>query len=298
MKSKFNLIKITLLMLILSIAFTGCFLFDDDISAAAKSVAKDKADLEIIYAGGDSAASVTRDVTLATAGSSITIISWLSSNTSIITNDGTVIHPYGSSNVTVTLTATISKENKSDTKDFILIVIDDPYNFIVGDIGPAGGWIFYINPNAVVDRWKYLEAAPLPDQRVSQNWIEGGATQTTENGNTNTGIGTGLANTSVIVAQLDHTDSAAKVCLDYTVDNGGSIYNDWFLPSKDELNLMYVNLHQEGVGGFVDGDSDQYYWSSSEIDASIAWSQRFYNSFQDYTKIKSTLSRVRAVRVF
>ena len=46
---------------------------------------------------------------------------------------------------------------------------------------------------------------------------------------------------------------------------------DWHLPSRDELNQMYVNLHQQGVGGFA---SDGY-WSSSESSANGAWLQHF-----------------------
>jgi len=70
-------------------------------------------------------------------------------------------------------------------------------------------------------------------------------------------------------------------------------YNDWFLPSKDELIQMYVNLVSHGVGGFVDG-----YWSSSEIDNSYAWTLHFPTGSQDNSPKQFDGCRVRAVRAF
>ena len=161
--------------------------------------------------------------------------------------------------------------------------------FVLRDTGPAGGLIFY-DKGSYSDGWRYLEAA-LSDQSTMQVWIEGGDTQTTLNNNTSTAIGTGQANSDYIIAQAGHTGSAAKVCLDY-VDG---IYSDWFLPSKDELNQMYVNLKSEGIGGFA-GDR---YWSSSEVPliAVFAWSQLFSDGFQ-FNDGKNNDGRVRAVRAF
>ena len=64
----------------------------------------------------------------------------------------------------------------------------------------------------------------------------------------------------------------------------------WRLPTKEELNLMY--LHKDKIGGFV----EDYYWSSTEGDAGLAWRQYFGNGSQ-YDGIKvSTGFYVRAVR--
>lgn len=59
-------------------------------------------------------------------------------------------------------------------------------------------------------------------------------------------------------------DYAARLCsiLEF---NG---YDDWFLPSLDELDLMYNNLHQEERFGFLDSS---YYWSSSEFSGKLAF---------------------------
>jgi hypothetical protein len=70
-----------------------------------------------------------------------------------------------------------------------------------------------------------------------------------------------------------------------------SIYSDWFLPSKDELNQMYVN--KTNIGGFTTG----YYWSSSEVVANNARYQLFPNGAQNVA-VKSNGYYVRPVRAF
>jgi hypothetical protein len=108
-------------------------------------------------------------------------------------------------------------------------------------------------------------------------------------GGTGTALGTGAANTAKIVAGCSQAGIAARICNDLVL-NG---YSDWFLPSKDELNLMYQNLKQAGLGGVV----DPWYWSSSEDSSGFAWVQDFYNGSQDDTN-KNYNFRVRAVRAF
>jgi formylglycine-generating enzyme required for sulfatase activity len=124
MRNLKRILMIILSLMLTVILFTGCSFFDDEKSADAKSVAKDKADLEIIYVAGDSASSVTRNLTLITAGPRLTTIAWSSSSISIVANDGVVTLPFSS--VAVTLTATISKGSESDTKVFNLTVVKNP----------------------------------------------------------------------------------------------------------------------------------------------------------------------------
>ncbi|WP_317890265.1 immunoglobulin-like domain-containing protein, partial [Paenibacillus sabuli] len=90
----------------------------------AEAVANDKAALSITYVQGDSATSVTQDVELPTSGSSGTTIAWSSSEEAVVDTDGTVVRPvYTESAASVTLTATISKGEESDTQTFELTVI-------------------------------------------------------------------------------------------------------------------------------------------------------------------------------
>ena len=68
-------------------------------------------------------------------------------------------------------------------------------------------------------------------------------------------------------------------------------YSDWYLPSKDELNKLYIN--RVAIGGFA----NNAYWSSTENDNFNAWLQDFFNGGQDYNGKFSTYY-VRAVRAF
>ena len=101
-------------------------------------------------------------------------------------------------------------------------------------------------------------------------------------------LGTGNQNTIEILAACP-TATAAYICDTLTL-NG---YNDWFLPSKSELNLMYSNLHSVGLGNF----GNLAYWSSTEMTASFAWQVIFSGGILQGTT-KNNLIAVRAVREF
>ena len=335
----------------------------------ADAVAADKDALTITYAQGDTVTSVTQDLTLVTGGSNGTTISWVSSNTAVIANDGTVTRP--AADATVKLTATISKGTATDEKVFDLKVLsiavsglsptdgatttdttpafswnavpgaagyevqiaaseaglanaqavevsgtsytpstalankqthywrvrakdgDEQYGtwsavasiliawYAVGDTGPAGGIVFY-DKGSYSDGWRFLEAAKS-NQATSAEWGGYG----TSVGETSTGIGSGKANTEKIVQALGDGNYAAKICDDLVL--GGQ--DDWFLPSKDELNELYKQ--KSTVGGFTSST----YWSSSEASSGKAWGQDFYNGSQ-YDTTKDYGRRVRAVRAF
>jgi hypothetical protein len=69
------------------------------------------------------------------------------------------------------------------------------------------------------------------------------------------------------------------------------------LPSKEELNLIYINLRVKLLGDFSMG----WYWSSSEGSSDRAWYQRFSDGYQNYTGdsiYKGNKHSVRAVRQF
>jgi len=127
--------------------------------------------------------------------------------------------------------------------------------------------------------------AATADQSTYIQWCSDSNTNT---GATETGIGSGAANTTLIVSNQGAGTYAAKLCDDLIL-NG---YYDWYLPSKDELNKLYLN--KDVVGGFVESTN---YWSSSEYDAVFAWRQSFPDGYQYYA-FKVSHVRVRAVRAF
>ena len=168
----------------------------------------------------------------------------------------------------------------------------------LGDTGPAGGLIFYINPNYETDGWKYLEASPVDLGGIQ--WHTGSYMETDA---TATAVGTGKANTQTIINIQGEGIYAAQLCNDLT--QGG--YSDWFLPSKGELDLMYKNLKKAGLGGFPIGNPSNIsneeallwqYWSSSEYDLKFAWFSDFTNGIQYINHDKNFPFRVRAVRAF
>ena len=104
-----------------------------------------------------------------------------------------------------------------------------------------------------------------------------------------TSIGTGQANTTAIVSVQGPGSYAASLC-DQLVLNG---YSDWFLPSKDELSLLYARQ----FGGWISVGLGWDHWSSSEYNDWQAWKQSA--SWVGITKHPKVLvSGVRAIRKF
>jgi len=176
----------------------------------------------------------------------------------------------------------------------------------VGERGPAGGYVFY-DKGDYNNRWRYLEVAPSII-KVGNNDIYHifGYYRTTSNGpnklvGTSTAIGAGAANTIALVnamgnaayAEMNGTnttgDYAARLCVLYEV--GG--YDDWFLPSKGELELMYQNLHLKELGDFY---NDYFYWSSSEMSPGKGWFKDFGIAYLYWNRDLMVL--VRPVRSF
>jgi hypothetical protein len=151
-----------------------------------------------------------------------------------------------------------------------------------------GGKIAYIlqpgDPGYIEGEVHGLIAAPY-DPGATSPW---GCPGTAITGADGTALGTGNQNTTDIMADCATVGIAARICGDLVL-NG---YIDWYLPSKDELNKLYIN--KEAIGGFSDG----FYWSSSEATFGIAWTQNFLNGGQGAVWNKSNTLNVRAVRAF
>lgn len=142
----------------------------------------------------------------------------------------------------------------------------------------GGGVIFYIDASGQHG----LIAAP-EDQSDSIKWSDNFYRTDAVDAE----VGRGQFNTTSIINTLGTGNYAASMC-DRLIYNG---YNDWFLPSKNELLLLYQQ--RNAIGGFI----NDYYWSSTEYDTLNAWYLYFPYGPQYYAK-KDINARIRAVRAF
>jgi hypothetical protein len=185
----------------------------------------------------------------------------------------------------------------------------------VGDIGPGGGIVFY---DAGKDEYwgRYLEMAPKSCEGVRLPWRPAGNAKTVYAGSNSQsaaelrvlakGLGMGKVNTRVITLALGAGAKpyAAKFAEDSTC--GGK--DDWFLPSKDELDIAFNRLAQNRVAGNdtpVGGFNKGFYWTSTDYNNSTAWTQYFMDGQQfdrvqtmDGNKNPPNPFRVRPIRAF
>ena len=172
-----------------------------------------------------------------------------------------------------------------------------------------GGLISYLDTNngvgfVVEPKDIYVESDP------SDNLPWGSIDYVTQANKTS--IFSGIDNTIKILEYelLNNIISASKYC--YNLNLNG--YDDWYLPSKDELNMILNNVHLNMYGNFEDESDGSipgsyccsgWYWSSSESESygEVAWVQSFKSSSIGYQAeydigIKHFKNEVRAIRYF
>lgn len=109
------------------------------------------------------------------------------------------------------------------------------------------------------------------------------------------GIGAGMMNTMLIMANHGNNAPAAKICAEYKVTENGITYGDWYLPSIFELGLLCNQHSKVGILNIRDR-----YWSSTETsnDPRDAWDMVPYPGARRYEANKAYEARVRAIRAF
>ena len=156
---------------------------------------------------------------------------------------------------------------------------------VVGD-SYQGGKVAYIlqatDPGYDANTQHGIIAAPA--DQGSTVW---GCFGTTISGAQGTAVGTGKQNTIDIIKSCATAGIAARLCIDLVL-NG---YSDWYLPSKDELNKLYIN--RAVIGGFTNFN----YWSSTELNSNGAWGRNFGLGHL-YGPNKNSKANVRAIRGF
>jgi hypothetical protein len=152
-----------------------------------------------------------------------------------------------------------------------------------------GGIIAYIlqpgDPGYIAGEFHGLIVASTDQSSSGSTW---GCPGISLSGADGTALGTGNQNTLDIMAGCATAGIAARLCGNLVL-NG---YSDWYLPSKDELNKIYLN--KSAIGGSF----SNYYWSSSEKDANTAYLQYFTDGYQTSNGKNLSAMAVRAIRAF
>ena len=207
----------------------------------------------------------------------------------------------------------------------------------VGDTGPGGGIVYYVDSSAegfvcgptLAAICNYLEVAPSgwnSGAEPNKAWATGtissgnaianvdGITNETSSNNSSSGIGLGYQNSDAIVSQNGaYNSSTNNYAAGAARAYAGNSKNDWYLPTTAELNLLCQWNHgvtqnvtsictggiiNTGIGASATGLKASDYWSSSEKDASYSWFQNFRDGPQENFQKYYTLMYVRPVRAF
>ena len=173
-----------------------------------------------------------------------------------------------------------SCDNDDDTPPVELVLA-------IGDFH-EGGVIFYLD-----DTGDHGFVCAVSDQSFETQW---GCPPLLVDGAMGLELGTGAQNTLDIVDRCDDSGIAAQLCDNLILND----FSDWFLPSRDELNVLYVNRELvnetaiENDGTVLEGTE---YWSSSLQTGNTVFIQNFIagNQFGDF---ENSLYNVRAIRAF
>ena len=159
----------------------------------------------------------------------------------------------------------------------------------IGDTGPAGGIVFYDKGNDS-GGWRYMEVGPAAADREVTRTLPG---ERSFGRAGNSRIGAGKSNTEIMVGILDRSgggvNTAYWICYNLSL-NG---YDDWFLPSLDELLILYNFYNEYNFDGFHTAK----YWSSTHTEQGYVLVVDFRNG-QEGTISSGTGTRVRAIRQF
>jgi hypothetical protein len=179
-----------------------------------------------------------------------------------------------------------------------------PASYEVGDIGPGGGKIFYVDANGfncgplfnetgspTQEKCNYLEAAPTTGINA---WTDAVFEWSGNTGDlidtTSESIGSGYQNSNQMIQQSPSGDTPGRAATISRAYRGPNDKEDWYLPSSNELNELL--LQRTTVGA-----TEDYYWWSSTESGSIAALIRALNGDLS-ASLKNQILFVRPIRAF
>ncbi|RLC09287.1 MAG: hypothetical protein DRI24_22075 [Deltaproteobacteria bacterium] len=196
----------------------------------------------------------------------------------------------------ITATDTTNWSNHTDSTDIANMGYIAGGTYSVGDFA-QGGIVFWVDETG-----QHGIVCAKTDQSTGVRWYAGTFGETQAKGD---GPYAGEANTAIIIAAYvaigdDGNTYAARICNELQITEGGKTYGDWYLPSKEELNLMFLNKSTidatAGANG-GNGFASAYYWSSTEYSSSNVWRHNFGSGGQ-FPRTKASPYYVRAIRAF
>jgi len=178
---------------------------------------------------------------------------------------------------------------------FVNNIFADKSNYQIGSKGPAGGIVFSINPNLEVffDDYTVLSWQNTSQEKIINNTI----------------YDFGTINSEEILKWVDidpsnRTAPSAQYCKDLEITYNNNVYKDLFLPSKEELLIIYDNkdkldfffkkMEKKGLDA---AKMDFWFWSSTEHDKSSAFVFHL-STGESGTEIKTFESYVYCIRSF
>jgi hypothetical protein len=157
-----------------------------------------------------------------------------------------------------------------------------------------GGIVFWIDATG-----EHGLVCTKKDQSSGIQWYNGSYTKTKAHGYKPK---SGKRNTFLIMKNQgsNANNYAAGICANLTFTEARKTYNDWYLPSIQELSLMYKSQKIINARALANGGTPltYYYWSSTEFEENQAYYFNMNNESEDSTTFKETLRAVRAVRTF
>lgn len=171
-------------------------------------------------------------------------------------------------------------------------------NYSIGQVGPNSGIIVHVKDNPS-EGWKYIELSN--DELPQEEW---GCLNTSANLANNEEIGTGLMNSIAIANRHEEINYFVNPTICSNLNNGtvtaktallSDIANkNWFIPSIDELQLIYENIHLNGQGNFT----NSVYWSSTQASANSSFGIDFTNGTVVEIPKNSSIAKSRKIIYF
>jgi hypothetical protein len=244
-----------------------------------------------------------------TSSAQLALYNSTSTNAVVVNDAGTFQLGMGSAGMSITqssgtFTVTFTTPVAPSSTVFRITIEsgDKAESYRVGSIGPGGGKVFYVanTPFACGPTLNltcsYLEAAPTTGTNswVDANYLWSGNVNTAIGSSaTGTAIGTGYRNTLAIVGQAGGGNTAGRAATVARAYRGPNNLTDWYLPSLDELTLVYQNQVSLDISNAFDD-----YWSSTEFDAIYAAIEWFTGDGSVWSNDKNSLNAVRPIRAF